>query len=769
MSIQFSNGNIYKNAKPHLILSGEIHYFRIPKDRWETHLDLAISAGMNTIATYVPWIVHEEVYRTYDFTGNLDLASFLDLCQTKHLDVILRPGPFVMAELKNEGLPYWLYDQYPDIVPKTWHKQATTTHTVDYLHPDFLNETKIWFEALYTVIQPYLLQNGGPIIAIQLDNEVGMLSWISNQPDFTPFVEDNIKAMMPHSIDFENISEHSLEFHHLLGLTMRKRFQIYIDKLQSFWKMIGVTDVLYMINIHGTVSGHAKQFPVGISQLIDTYYQRDILAGTDLYFGNIDLETFHELYIVNAFMRSTLDQNQPYGTLEFNVSDGNFGDDLARHYLPSAIDFKIRISIAQDQKFLNYYLLSGGINPILKHPLPDDHNRRVAITGARHGFAAPIQVDGSTLYTFEKLRETTRLIKQFSSELLAMKEAVDDIVIGFVMDHYMNEYQQPNDDVIRSRNDNINLNRNSVYWDTLLKHLLLLHYQFAGVWLEHINHEEIKHKLLIVNTAKYMSKQNQMALINHLKNDGKAIFVGDLPVFDMIGHPLTLLVDYLGIKPINNYFDWTYPLLTLTSDIKIFGENEFRSFIAQTIETQDDGLFKLFPSNEKVGFKHKNLIWITSNYPGHLVYTQSLMTWLNIKPKTQIADQNGHLLSIVQSNASSAFIHLLNLEHHQQTIHLHHCNQSLFDGHDVELLPQEGLMLPINLHINKDCILYSTLEIQSYTHTQYNIVSNHKEGHLKIRTVRKLLPSDQYMFTMQDQLYDIAIKPNGGTVALIFK
>ena len=768
MSIEFSKGNIYKNGQPYLVLSGEIHYFRIPKDKWETHLDLAREAGMNTIATYVPWIVHEELYRTYDFSGNLDLASFLALCRERKLDVILRPGPFVMAELKNEGLPYWLYDKYPEIVPKTWQNKTTTTHTTDYLNEDFLNETNIWFKTLYQVIKPYLIQHGGPIIAIQLDNEVGMLSWVSNQPDFTPYVIKNMKEAIPHLKDVTDVHQDSLLFHHHLGLVMRKRFNIYIEQLKSFWIDLGVTDVLYMINIHGTVSGHAKQFPVGISQLIETYHNLDILPGTDVYFGNIDLETFHELYIVNAFMRATLDKDQSYGTLEFNVSDGNFGDNLALHYLPSAIDFKIRMSIAQDQKFLNYYLLSGGINPVLKNPKDNDHNRRVAITGARHGFAAPIQVDGSTLYTYEKLKDTTRLIRQYSDQLLSMNEDVDDIVVGFIMDHYMNEYQQPHDEIIRAKNDNINLHRNSVYWDTLLKHLLLLHYQFSSTWLEHINHDETDKKLLIVNTAKYMSKDHQQALITHLKNNGKAIFVGDLPIYDLTGNPLTLLIDYLEVKPINNYFDWTYPLLTLTSDISVFGEQEFRSFIAQTVDTKDDALFNFFPTGEKVGFKRDNLIWITSNYPGHLAYTKAMMSWLNIKPKMAI-DHQGYLMYIVQSNDSSKLIHLLNLEHYKQTLTLQYQDHILFDGHQVDILPQEGLMLPIHMTFNDDMIYYSTLEIASYCPLEYHLTSKHKEGFIKMYSRYQLLPSDNYAFTFDDDIYDIFIKPSNDIVTLKFK
>jgi predicted O-linked N-acetylglucosamine transferase (SPINDLY family) len=65
----------------------------------------------------------------------LDLAAFIDLCRDNGLYFIARPGPFVMAEMKNEGLPHWLYTKYPEIIPVGWDGQPATTRTVDVLAP----------------------------------------------------------------------------------------------------------------------------------------------------------------------------------------------------------------------------------------------------------------------------------------------------------------------------------------------------------------------------------------------------------------------------------------------------------------------------------------------------------------------------------------------------------------------------------------------------------------------------------------------------------
>ena len=758
MSIKTNEYRFEKNGKYHLILSGEIHYFRLPKNLWNLHLDLALEAGINTITTYVPWIVHEEIYRSYNFNESNDLPYFLSLCKTKNLDVIIKPGPFVMAEIKNEGLPYWLYEKYPEIIPDTWKKNKVTTPIVDYLNPLFLQEVNIWYKKLFQVIKDYTSDKDGPIIGVQLDNEIGMLSWVSNQPELTPDIIKQLTSNMPNLIDpFNPNKDISLKYHHELTNIMRKRYETYVLKLTSFINSLGLNHLLLFINIHGTSNSRGKTFPIGISQLIDTYNKHsNILAGMDLYFGNIDLENFHDLYIVNSFVEST-SLHKPYGTLELNVADGNFGDNLAIHYLPSSIDFKIRFAIIQNQKILNYYLLSAGINPKLKNPKANDLNQRVAITGARHGFAAPLQIDGTKQYTYNILKKTTKMLQCFNHEISTLKESTDDIAICFIMDSYQTEYQIPGEDNIRHRNDNLSLHRNSVFWDTLLKQMLLLQYRFSSLWLE--NQIEIpKHiKLLVTNTSSYMAKETQLKFINYLKSGGKIIFVGDLPIYDLEGLSETALIDYLKIKPINNYFDWEDHLLTLTSDTLIYGESEFRSFIAQSIKSNETPLFSHLITGEKIGIKSKQYIWITSNYPGHLAYTKDILDHLNIKPHLKLENQSGFILAFKQTYNQVSAYHLINLEHFKQSVKLYDQDEVCFDNHDIEINSQEALLLWNNIKLNDELFIYSTAEIQSFTKNQYVINTNLKHVYLKIKSPRKLISDSHIIITKKDDLYYLEI------------
>lgn len=65
--------------------------------------------GINVISTYIFWIHHEEEEGVFDFSGRKNLRKFIELCQKHHIYVILRIGPFDHGEVRNGGLPDWLY------------------------------------------------------------------------------------------------------------------------------------------------------------------------------------------------------------------------------------------------------------------------------------------------------------------------------------------------------------------------------------------------------------------------------------------------------------------------------------------------------------------------------------------------------------------------------------------------------------------------------------------------------------------------------------
>lgn len=157
--LTFDESTFYLDNEPFRIIAGDIHYFRIHPGRWEKTLDQALDFGLNTIQAYVPWNAHEPKPGQYDFSGLLDLGAFLALCQKKGLKVLLRPSPYICSEWDFGGLPAWLLKDR-DRLPRS-------------SDPAYLAAVERYYEHLLPVFLPYLSTNGGPIVAVAIENEYG--------------------------------------------------------------------------------------------------------------------------------------------------------------------------------------------------------------------------------------------------------------------------------------------------------------------------------------------------------------------------------------------------------------------------------------------------------------------------------------------------------------------------------------------------------------------------------------------------------------------
>lgn len=158
-SVDYQNDCFEKDGKPFRYISGSIHYSRIPRVYWKDRLLKMYMAGLNAIQTYVPWNFHEETPSQYDFSGDRDLQYFLQLAQDLGLFVILRPGPYICAEWEMGGLPAWLLT-----------KKNIVLRSSDQ---DYLSAVDTWMGKLLPMIKPFLYQNGGPVLMVQVENEYG--------------------------------------------------------------------------------------------------------------------------------------------------------------------------------------------------------------------------------------------------------------------------------------------------------------------------------------------------------------------------------------------------------------------------------------------------------------------------------------------------------------------------------------------------------------------------------------------------------------------
>ena len=147
------------DGHPYQILSGEMHYPRVPRAYWRNRFRMARAMGLNTITTYVFWNLHEPRPGVYDFSGQNDVAEYIRDARQEGLNVILRPGPYVCAEWDLGGYPSWLLKDRTLVLRST--------------DPKYLAAVNTWFARLARELSPLLFRNGGPIIAIQVENEYG--------------------------------------------------------------------------------------------------------------------------------------------------------------------------------------------------------------------------------------------------------------------------------------------------------------------------------------------------------------------------------------------------------------------------------------------------------------------------------------------------------------------------------------------------------------------------------------------------------------------
>lgn len=154
--LRLTNRFLERDGVPYIPVSGEMHYSRVPRSEWAERLRLMKSGGITAVAFYIFWIHHQEDQGVMRFEGNLDLRSFVELCATEGLEVVLRIGPWCHGEARNGGFPDWV-------------QASRVRHRTD--DPAYLELVRPWFAAIAHQLAG-LFGTDGPIIAIQVENEL---------------------------------------------------------------------------------------------------------------------------------------------------------------------------------------------------------------------------------------------------------------------------------------------------------------------------------------------------------------------------------------------------------------------------------------------------------------------------------------------------------------------------------------------------------------------------------------------------------------------
>src|SRR5437868_3909133 len=174
-SITVNNDFISINHRPFFPVMGEFHFSRYPHQYWEESILKMKAGGINVIATYVFWILHEPKEGQFDWEGDRNLKEFAALCAKHHMYLIVRVGPYGHGEIRNGAIPDWLYGRPINI------------RTDD---PAYLSIVKRYFGQIADQLKGKLYKDGGPVIGIQLENEyqhAGSTWWLNYPNSSTQF------------------------------------------------------------------------------------------------------------------------------------------------------------------------------------------------------------------------------------------------------------------------------------------------------------------------------------------------------------------------------------------------------------------------------------------------------------------------------------------------------------------------------------------------------------------------------------------------------
>jgi len=567
MSFYASKKSFLKNGKPHFVISGEIHYFRLEPKLWEKHLLLLKDAGANTTSTYIPWDWHEYEENQFDFIGQThparNLVGYIKLCKKVGLDLIIKPGPYILSEYKNQGLPQWFLN-----------KCNRNSHALDengniiapdlmsYMSEEYLRYTFHWYDKIMPIIKQFQESKNGPITMMQVCNEVGVFQWLSGKIDYNKSVMklyNEFLILKYKSIEklnrtygteyssFEKISAPSgvienkqdycayNDFHLFYRHYFAQYLDILIKKIRSF-----NIDLQLSHNIPGWIYGNAAELPMLIST-----YEEVLRTRTDLVFGLDHIPEFfsfrnaHSDLACNKILEAVQTQGPVWaaefqsGTREHQVKSDS--KDLETFYYAS---------LAHGIKSFNYYMFSQGINPKGK-----------GFYGKTFYYQTPLNSKAEKSPLYDAIKRVDKFITKEEENLLLSKTH-SDICVGLYKPYFNTELTTSQ--LLKEKKlyvDKLGLTldprfvREEIFFNGLLRGLQALNFNYDVQDLENSSLEVLfKYKQLWVVTTEFMDGATQSLLASYVKMGGRLIIYPAIPTLDLYLNPCTILKDELKIS-----------------------------------------------------------------------------------------------------------------------------------------------------------------------------------------------------------------------------
>lgn len=713
--IHYENKHFIINGKKTFLYGAECHYFRLEPTEWKDRLNKIKAAGFNLVSTYIPWIWHELDEGQFDFEGvthpRRNLKAFLDLCTEFGMYCVVRPGPYVMSELKNEGIPHWLLDNYPEVIARTPDGDLHPTRVVSYLHPLYLEFVAKWYREVSKYIQPRLITSNGSIIMFQLDNEVGMLHWVTNTGDHHPDAEKRFEI-------FKNGSKHlerqetneELQNHWLRTAFDRQEIAGYIRVLRQMARDNGI-DVPFIVNVHGfkdfSVYSRGVDYPIGLSQLRDAAGVDDVVVAGDFYPGKIGYDNFHDLLLSCAFTDALGKPSQPLFSAEFQ--SGRLSD--RPRISPSDVDLITRICVASGMNALNYYMYCGG-----------DNVEGIGLFGRRHEWQAPIASNGDFRLSYAVTSHLGQLYHTFG-DLLCDSPKLVDTYIGLYTPYYATETVNRTDEMVNKVIGRIESEREHLHFDGLWRLLSAANITYAALDVQRDELNVAKQPTFWMATTQYMDKATQEKLVRYVSHGGKLVIGPQIPLYDLNGEECDVLATAVKATVVGDNGGFQRVNICEMDSVfcrhyTVFKKPEDAKLVAFSEQGETDALAYI----QKLG-KGQVLVLgvgLTHEYQYQLEVIRRLAKAIGVEPRLSVSDEN--LVVSERAGENGSFISILNVDDVVRQTHLLRNGKDLFGGEVIKLDPRSGKLLLVECVIAEGVTIhYSTVEIVRLADTNTHI------------------------------------------------
>jgi beta-galactosidase len=357
------------NGWPWIPVMGEFHFSRYPHACWERELRKIKAGGVQVLATYVFWIHYEEEEGVFDFSGDRDLRRFVQLCGDCGLMVIARIGPFCHGEVRNGGLPDWLYGR------------PLEARSND---PRYLAYVKRLYDQIGQQLSGLMFKDGGPVVGVQCENEFmdSAAPWETTQQqavEFTPKGRDG--------------NQHMLE-------------------LKRLAREAGLDAPLFVSTGWGSA-------PILASEFLPMFGGYAFYAWLD---DPSQQEPTHNYVFRNMHGRP----HKQFDTASVPFACCELGGGMQVFYRnrpvvpPASVEAMHVVYLGSGANLMGYYVYHGGSNPVGKHSFLNEHRcPRIS-----YDFQAPLGEFGQTRDSYRRLKRQFMFLHEWGGQLAPMTTAL---------------------------------------------------------------------------------------------------------------------------------------------------------------------------------------------------------------------------------------------------------------------------------------------------------------------------------------------------------